>query len=44
MHGAIGMTDEFIVGHFLKRLTANDFMAGNADEHLSKFIEQRGMY
>lgn len=44
MHGAIGMTDEFIVGHYLKRLTANDFMAGNADEHLSKFVEQRGMY
>lgn len=43
LHGAIGMTDEFILGHYLKRLTANGFLAGNADEQLSRFMRLRGL-
>lgn len=34
LHGAIGMTDEYLVGDYVKRLEAIDFMFGNADHHL----------
>lgn len=43
LHGATGMTDEFILGHYLKRLTANGFLTGNADEQLSRFTRLRGI-
>ncbi|MFT4583685.1 MAG: alkylation response protein AidB-like acyl-CoA dehydrogenase [Gammaproteobacteria bacterium] len=42
LHGAIGMTDEYIVGHYLKRITANGLLAGTSDEHLSRFAKFRG--
>jgi alkylation response protein AidB-like acyl-CoA dehydrogenase len=42
LHGAIGMTDEYIVGHYLKRITANGLLAGTSDEHLSRFAKHRG--
>src|SRR5690606_31101504 len=34
LHGAIAITDEFYIGHYLKRLTAIDKMFGDADYHL----------
>lgn len=40
LHGAIGLTDEYIVGHYYKRLTANRLLAGAGDEHLVQFREQ----
>ena len=33
LHGAIGMTDELIVGHYFKRLTGNELIAGNESEY-----------
>jgi alkylation response protein AidB-like acyl-CoA dehydrogenase len=33
LHGAIGMTDELIVGHYFKRLTGNELVAGNESEY-----------
>ncbi|MFT4564943.1 MAG: alkylation response protein AidB-like acyl-CoA dehydrogenase [Gammaproteobacteria bacterium] len=42
LHGAIGMTDEYIVGHYFKRITANGLLAGTSDEHLSRFACLRG--
>lgn len=33
LHGGIGMTNEYRLAHFLKRLTANRFMAGERAEH-----------
>ncbi len=41
LHGAIGMTDEFILGHYLKRLTANGFIAGSSDEQFFRFMALR---
>lgn len=39
LHGAIGMTDAFPVGHYVKRFTAIDRMFGGAAEHLQRFQE-----
>jgi len=41
LHGAIGMTDESIVGYYLKRLTANEILGGNTDEQLTRFTRLR---
>ena len=43
LHGAIGMTDELVVGHYFKRLTANELLGGSADEHLQRFAQARGL-
>jgi alkylation response protein AidB-like acyl-CoA dehydrogenase len=37
MHGAIGMSDELNVGHYMKRLMMIDVMFGNADHHKRRF-------
>lgn len=39
LHGGIGMTDEIDIGHYFKRLTAIDFLFGNADHHLRRHDE-----
>jgi alkylation response protein AidB-like acyl-CoA dehydrogenase len=39
LHGGMGMTDELIVSHYFKRLTAIDLTLGDADYHLQKVIE-----
>jgi alkylation response protein AidB-like acyl-CoA dehydrogenase len=37
LHGGMGMTDELMVSHHFKRLTAIDLIFGDADHHLQKF-------
>jgi alkylation response protein AidB-like acyl-CoA dehydrogenase len=37
LHGGMGMTDELIVSHWFKRLTAADLMFGDRDTHLQRF-------
>lgn len=37
LHGAMGMTDELPVGHWLKRLCVIDTLFGNVDHHLERF-------
>jgi alkylation response protein AidB-like acyl-CoA dehydrogenase len=37
LHGGMGMTDALIVGHYFKRLTAFELMAGDVDTHLQRF-------
>jgi alkylation response protein AidB-like acyl-CoA dehydrogenase len=37
LHGGMGMTDEMLVSHYFKRLTAIDLTLGDADHHLAKF-------
>ena len=37
LHGGMGMTDELIVSHWFKRLTAAQLMFGDSDEHLQRF-------
>ena len=35
LHGGIGMTDEYKVGHYFKRVTVIDTLFGDADHHLA---------
>ena len=44
MHGAIGITAEYKVGHAFKRLTAIDALLGDRDWHLARLVEKRGVY
>lgn len=44
MHGAIGITAEYKVGHAFKRLTAIDALLGDRDYHLARLVELRGVY
>ena len=44
MHGAIGVTAEYKVGHAFKRLTAIDAFLGDRDYHLAKLVEAGGVY
>jgi pimeloyl-CoA dehydrogenase small subunit len=39
LHGGIGMTDEYVAGHFFKRLTMIDQTFGDVDHHLDRFSE-----
>ena len=39
LHGGVGMTMEFKVGHLFKRLTMIDILFGDADHHLSRVAE-----
>jgi alkylation response protein AidB-like acyl-CoA dehydrogenase len=38
LHGGMGMTDELMVSHHFKRLTAIDLTLGDTDFHTQKFI------
>jgi alkylation response protein AidB-like acyl-CoA dehydrogenase len=38
LHGGMGMTEELMVSHHFKRLTAIDLILGDTDFHLQKFI------
>ncbi len=38
MHGGIGMTEEYALGHFAKRLIMVDHRFGDTDYHLERFI------
>jgi alkylation response protein AidB-like acyl-CoA dehydrogenase len=38
LHGGMGMTDELMVSHHFKRLTAIDLTLGDADFHMQQFI------
>lgn len=38
LHGGMGMTDELIVSHYFKRLTAIDLTFGDTDFHIQEFI------
>ncbi len=39
IHGGMGMTWEYPVGHFSKRLVMVDHLFGDTDHHLARFIE-----
>ncbi|MBR0667833.1 pimeloyl-CoA dehydrogenase small subunit [Roseomonas hellenica] len=43
LHGGIGMTMEYAVGHYFKRLTAIDTLFGDADHHLRALSEAGGL-
>ena len=37
LHGGIGMTNEYVAGHYLRRLTAIEKMFGDIDYHIGRF-------
>jgi hypothetical protein len=37
LHGGMGMTEELVVSHWFKRLTAADLMFGDSDTHLQRY-------
>jgi alkylation response protein AidB-like acyl-CoA dehydrogenase len=37
LHGGMGMTDEFAVGHYFKRLTCMDVTWGNVEHHVELY-------
>jgi alkylation response protein AidB-like acyl-CoA dehydrogenase len=39
IHGAIGMAWELDIAHYFKRITAIELLFGNADFHLSRYLE-----
>lgn len=39
MHGAIAITDEYVVGHYLKRIIAIDRMFGDTGTALDRYLE-----
>ncbi|MBV9996875.1 MAG: acyl-CoA dehydrogenase family protein [Caulobacteraceae bacterium] len=39
LHGALGFTDEFHVGHYFRRLTAIELLFGDAEFHTRRFAE-----
>ncbi|MBO6825320.1 MAG: acyl-CoA dehydrogenase family protein [Sneathiella sp.] len=37
LHGGMGMTDEYSIGHYFKRLSTIELLFGNTDYHLNRF-------
>ena len=37
LHGGMGVSDEMMIGHYLKKMISIDALFGNADHHLALF-------
>jgi pimeloyl-CoA dehydrogenase small subunit len=44
LHGGIGMTMEYSVGHYFKRMTMIDMLFGDADAHLATLARVGGLF
>jgi pimeloyl-CoA dehydrogenase small subunit len=44
LHGGIGMTMEYSVGHYFKRMTMIDQLYGDADQHLTQLAHLGGLF
>jgi pimeloyl-CoA dehydrogenase small subunit len=44
LHGGIGMTQEYKVGHYFKRMTMIDILFGDADAHLTRLAALGGLF
>jgi pimeloyl-CoA dehydrogenase small subunit len=44
LHGGIGMTMEYKVGHYFKRMTMIDMLFGDADTHLAALAQLGGLF
>ncbi len=44
LHGGIGMTMEYSVGHYFKRMTMIDQLYGDADQHLTTLARLGGLF
>jgi alkylation response protein AidB-like acyl-CoA dehydrogenase len=38
LHGGIGMSEEYAVGHFFKRITMLELELGDVDFHLRRYV------
>jgi alkylation response protein AidB-like acyl-CoA dehydrogenase len=43
LHGGIGMTEEYAVGHYFKRLTMLEAQFGDTEHHLAKLAAAGGL-
>jgi alkylation response protein AidB-like acyl-CoA dehydrogenase len=43
LHGGIGMTEECMVGHYLRRLSVIDILFGAAEHHLTQLARAGGL-
>ncbi|HEX3549547.1 MAG TPA: acyl-CoA dehydrogenase family protein [Candidatus Elarobacter sp.] len=43
LHGGIGMSEEYKVGHYFKRMTLVERLLGDADFHLARYLAARGV-
>jgi len=41
LHGGIGMSEEYKVGHYFKRMTIVERLLGDADYHLARYLAAR---
>jgi pimeloyl-CoA dehydrogenase small subunit len=44
IHGGVGMTMEYAVGHYFKRMTMIDFTFGDSFHHLGRLAEMGGLF
>jgi pimeloyl-CoA dehydrogenase small subunit len=44
LHGGVGMTMEYAVGHYFKRMTAIDLTFGDHDHHLQRLAQRGGLF
>jgi pimeloyl-CoA dehydrogenase small subunit len=44
LHGGVGMTMEYAVGHYFKRMTTIDLTFGDADHHLRALAREGGLF
>ena len=44
LHGGVGMTMEYAVGHYFKRMTSIDLTFGDHDHHLRRLAERGGLF
>jgi len=44
LHGGVGMTEEYAVGHYFKRVTMIDATFGDADHHLRALAAKGGLF
>ncbi|KAB2863080.1 MAG: pimeloyl-CoA dehydrogenase small subunit, partial [Bauldia sp.] len=44
LHGGVGMTAEYAVGHYFKRVTMIDATFGDADHHLRALAARGGLF
>ncbi len=43
LHGGIGMTDEYLAGHYFRRLTVSEMQFGDSDYHLTRLASLGGL-
>jgi alkylation response protein AidB-like acyl-CoA dehydrogenase len=43
LHGGVGMTMEYAVGHYFKRVTMIDTLFGDGDHHLRELAAKGGL-